>query len=67
MKSGQVVRLTLKKVDRSQTEEVKDDPISQLQKVALFRPGSARDYVTLSDKRVSFVASDVRLLEATRE
>jgi len=57
MRTGTILKVILKKVDKNQTEEVKGDPISQLQKVAVFRPGSVRDYLVMNDKRVIFQPS----------
>lgn len=63
MKTGAIVRVALKRIEKNQTEETTDDPISQLQKVAIFRTGSERDYLCLSDKKAdkkaAFVPSKV--------
>ena len=59
MRTGALARVTLKRIDKNQTEDTKDDPISQLQKVAIFRTGSERDYLSLSDKKAAFLPSKV--------
>lgn len=55
------MRVTLRKIEKNQTEQTTDDPISQLQKVAVFKTSSERDYLSLSDRRAVFAASKVAM------
>jgi hypothetical protein len=59
MRTGVLVRVTLKRIEKNQTEETTEDPISQLQKVAIFRTGSERDYLSLSENQTAFFPSKV--------